>query len=167
MRIAKVLEPFGLLWLELDRHDPVSLRQIKDSTDTRICSGESLTYMQSYLPYFQLHSADVFMIDVCWNGFAQAKKVGDLAEVFQHNISPHNFYSHLATFTSASLCATLPNVRILEIDIDDIPWKSELVTTAPQIKDGYMTIPKGLGWGADINEEVAKAHPWTPSAPHH
>jgi len=23
-----------------------------------------------------------------------------------------------------------------------------------------MTIPKGPGWGADINEDVARAHPW-------
>ena len=167
MRIAKVLEPFGLLWLEMDRHDPVSLRQIKDSTETRICSGESLTYMQNYLPYFQMHAADIFMIDVCWNGFAQAKKVGDLADAYQHNVSPHNFYSHLATFISSSLCATLPNVRILEIDIDDMPWKDELTTAVPEIKDGYMTVPNTPGWGADINEDVSKAHPWTPSAPHH
>ena len=23
-----------------------------------------------------------------------------------------------------------------------------------------MTVPSGPGWGGDINEEVAKAHPW-------
>jgi galactonate dehydratase len=41
-----------------------------------------------------------------------------------------------------------------------VPWKDELTTAVPEIKDGYMTIPKGPGWGADINEEVARAHPW-------
>ena len=71
------------------------------------------------------------MIDVPWNGFSQSKKVGDLAEVYQHNVAPHNYYSHLSSFVSASLCATLPNVRIMEIDIDDIPWKDELTTTVP------------------------------------
>jgi L-alanine-DL-glutamate epimerase-like enolase superfamily enzyme len=29
--------------------------------------------------------ADVFMIDVPWNGFSQSKKIGDLAEVYQLN----------------------------------------------------------------------------------
>ena len=48
----------------------------------------------------------------------------------------------------------------MEIDIDDVPWKDDLVTNKPEIIDGYMTIPSGPGWGADINEEVAKAHPW-------
>jgi L-alanine-DL-glutamate epimerase-like enolase superfamily enzyme len=61
---------------------------------------------------------------------------------------------------SASLCAVLPNVRIMEIDIDDVPWKDELTTAVPEINHGYMTIPKGPGWGVDINEEVARAHPW-------
>jgi L-alanine-DL-glutamate epimerase-like enolase superfamily enzyme len=35
-----------------------------------------------------------------------------------------------------------------------------LVTAVPEIKDGYMTIPKGPGWGMDINEDVARAHAW-------
>ena len=74
MRIAKVLEPYDLLWLEIDMYDPDGIRQIKDSTSTKICTGENLIYMREYLPYFQRHAADVFMIDVPWNGFSQSKK---------------------------------------------------------------------------------------------
>ena len=48
----------------------------------------------------------------------------------------------------------------MEIDIDDVPWKDDLTTTQPEIIDGYMTVPSSPGWGADINEEVARAHPW-------
>jgi L-alanine-DL-glutamate epimerase-like enolase superfamily enzyme len=48
----------------------------------------------------------------------------------------------------------------MEIDIDDVPWKDELTTAVPEITNGYMTIPHGPGWGTDINEEVARAHPW-------
>ena len=116
--------------------------------------------MRDYLPYFELHAADVFMIDVPWNGFSQAKKVGDLAEVYQLNVAPHNLYSHLASFVSASLCAVLPNVRIMEIEVDDVAWKDDLVTSRPEIIDGYMTVPTGPGWGTDLNEEVARSHPW-------
>ena len=160
LRIAKVLEQFDMLWLEIDMYDPSSLRQIKDSTSTKICTGENLFYMDQYLPYFEGHAADIFMIDVPWNGFSQSKKIGDLAEVFQHNVAPHNYYSHLSSFVSASLCASLPNVRIMEIDIDDVPWKDELTTNVPEIVDGYMTVPSGPGWGTEINEDIARAHPW-------
>ena len=160
MRIAKVLEQFDMLWLEIDMYDHEAIRQIKDSTTTKICTGENLYYMREYLPYFECRAADVFMIDVPWNGFAPSKKIGDLADVFQLNVAPHNYYSHLATYMSASLCAVLPNVRIMEIDIDDVPWKDDLTTHVPDIVDGYMKTPTRPGWGTDLNEEVVKAHLW-------
>ena len=160
MRIAQVLEQFDLLWLEIDMYEPDAIRQIKDATSTKICTGENLFYMREFIPYFQARSADVFMIDVPWNGFAQSKKVGDLAEAYQLNVAPHNYYSHLATCISASLCAVLPNVRIMEIDVDDVPWREEMVTNVPHIENGYLTIPSGPGWGIEMVEEVLKAHPW-------
>jgi L-alanine-DL-glutamate epimerase-like enolase superfamily enzyme len=162
MRIAKALEPMNLHWLEIDNPDPDAIRQIKDSTSTRICTGETLIHMKEYLPFFQRHAADVYMLDIPWNGVAQGKKVGDLAATFQHNIAPHNHYSHLSTYMSAAVCALLPNVRIMEIDIDDVPWKDALVTKPPEIVDGYMKIPDGPGWGATVNEEAVRAHPWKP-----
>ena len=123
MRIAQILEPFDLLWLEIDMYDPHAIRQIKDACSTKICTGENLFYMREFIPYFEARAADVFMIDVPWNGFAQSKKIGDLAEAYQFNVAPHNYYSHLSTFISASLCAVLPNIRIQEIDVDDVPWR--------------------------------------------
>ena len=160
MRIAQVLEQFDLLWLEIDMYEPDAIRQIKDSTSTKICTGENLFYMREFIPYFQARSADVFMIDVPWNGFAQSKKVGDLAEAYQLNVAPHNYYSHLSTCISASLCAVLPNVRIMEIDVDDVPWREDMATNVPHIENGYLTIPSGPGWGIEMVEDVLKAHPW-------
>lgn len=160
MRIAQMLEPYNLLWLEIDMYHHDAIRQIKDSTTTKICTGENLYYLREYIPYFESRAADVFMVDVPWNGFSQSKKIGDLAEVYQFNVAPHNYYSHLATYISASLCAVLPNVRIMEVDIDDVPWKDDLTTHVPEIVDGYMKIPTGPGWGTDLNEDVVKAHLW-------
>jgi L-alanine-DL-glutamate epimerase-like enolase superfamily enzyme len=51
----------------------------------------------------------------------------------------------------------------MEIDIDDVPWKDDLTTSTPEVIDGYMTVPNKPGWGVDINEEVARAHPWDES----
>lgn len=159
-RIASVLEQFDLLWLEVDMYSPEATLEIKQSTRTKICTGENLFYMRQYLPYFNVRAADIFMVDVPWMGFSQAKKVGDLAEVFDLNVAPHNYYSHLSSFISASLCAVLPNVRIMEIDVDQMPWKDDLVTNKPEIADGYMKIPTGPGWGTDLIEEAIKEHLW-------
>ena len=78
---------------------------------------------------------DVASVDVIWNGFHQAKKIADLAETFEVNCAPHNYYSHLATFIGAQWCAAIPNARILEFDVDDVPWRDELVTALPEIAE--------------------------------
>ena len=106
------------------------------------------------------YKPDVAIIDVPWNGFSQAVQIGRMAEAYEINIAPHNYYSHLADLHSLHLCAVLPNVRIMEIDIDDVPWKASLVTKAPLIKDGHIFVSDAPGWGADINEEVLREHPW-------
>ena len=160
VRIARALEPYDLMWLEIDMYDPRALLQIKESTSIPICTGENLYYMRDFIPYFDLHAADVFMVDIPWNGFSQSKKVGDLADVYQLNMAPHNYYSHLSSFMGASLCAVLPNVHIMEIDVDDVPWKDDLVTIQPQIESGHMIVPSGPGWGTDLNWDQALEHPW-------
>jgi L-alanine-DL-glutamate epimerase-like enolase superfamily enzyme len=48
----------------------------------------------------------------------------------------------------------------MEIDIEDVPWKSQLVTCPPVIENGFIQVPTGPGWGADIDEEVLEAHPF-------
>jgi galactonate dehydratase len=34
------------------------------------------------------------------------------------------------------------------------------VTHLPEIKDGYIKIPSGPGWGTELNEEAARKNPW-------
>ena len=60
---------------------------------------------------------------------------------------------------SAHFCAVVPNLRIMEIDIDSVAWRDELFINAPVIEDGMLIVPKGPGWGVDVNEEAVRAHP--------
>src|SRR6266536_769815 len=99
---------------------------------------------------------DVASVDVIWNGFHQAKKIAVLADTFEVNSAPHTYYRHPATVILAQWCAAIPNVRILEVDVDDVPWREELTTAVPEIRDGTLTIPSGPGWGTDVNEDVLR-----------
>ena len=160
IRMARALEPFNLMWLELDSYNPEAVREVQQATTIPVCSGENLYTASDYRPYFEQHAMQIAMVDVPWNGLLQSKKIADMAEVYDMAVAPHNYYSHLATLISAHFCAVIPNMRILEVDVDDVPWKDELVTTVPQIEEGYMSLPATPGWGADLNEEVLRAHPW-------
>jgi galactonate dehydratase len=159
-RVARALEPFDLHWLEVDLFDPGALAHVRHVAPMPICSGENLYGARGFRPHLEAGGMDVASVDVIWNGFHQAKKIADLAETFEVNCAPHNYYSHLATFIGAQWCAAIPNARILEYDVDDVPWRDELVTALPEIADGEITVPAGPGWGVEIREEVLRAHPW-------
>jgi L-alanine-DL-glutamate epimerase-like enolase superfamily enzyme len=161
LRIARALDGHGLMWLEVDAFDPIALAAIRSGSAVPVCSGENLYTNRGFRPFFEAGAMDVASVDVIWNGFHQAKKIADLAETFEVNCAPHNYYSHLATFISAQWCAAIPNVRILEVDVDDVPWREELTTSVPEIRDGKLMIPTGPGWGADVNEDVLREHPWS------
>jgi galactonate dehydratase len=159
-RVARALEPFDLVWLEVDLYDPAALAHVRRVAPMPICSGENLYGSRGFRPYLERGGMDVASVDVVWNGFHQAKKIADLAETFEVNCAPHNYYSHLATFISAQWCAAIPNARILEVDVDDVPWREELVTAAPAIVGGELAIPAGPGWGVEVREDVLREHPW-------
>jgi galactonate dehydratase len=160
IQIGKTLEPYHLMWLELDSYNPEALLQVKNAIVPAVCSGEDLYTNREYRPYFEKHSMSIAAIDVIWNGLAQSKKIADMAEIYEINIAPHNHSSHLATLISLHLCAVVPNVKILEIDVDDVPWKEDLVTNPLDIRDGYLYLPDKPGWGVDIREDILNAHPW-------
>ena len=126
-----------------------------------VCSGENLYTARGFRPFFEAGAMDVASVDVIWNGFHQAKKVADLAETFEVACAPHNYYSHLATAIAAQWCAAIPNARILELDVDDVPWRDTLAGgSAPEIRASELVVPPGPGWGVDVDESVLAAHPW-------
>lgn len=160
IKIGRMLEPYRLAWLEIDTYDPDALRMIKDSIRIPITSCENLYGVRQYRPYFEKHAMDTASIDVIWNGFSGSKKIADMAELYEMNVSPHNYNGHLSTFISMQLCALVPNLRIAEVDVDDVPWRDELFTHRPHISNGVLEVPTAPGWGTDVNEKVLADHPW-------
>ncbi len=159
IRIAQAMEEFDLAWLEIDSYDPAALATIRRAARTRVASCESLFGRSQYRPFLEQQSVDVAIIDVPWNGILELVKIAAMAETYEVNVAPHNFNGHLGTLMSAHFCAAIPNFQVMEIDIDDVPWKDALVTRPPVIEAGALLIPTGAGWGAEVNEDVVRAHP--------
>jgi galactonate dehydratase len=159
IRLVRALERHRLMWVEIDSFDPRALAFIRRSIGTPLASCESLFGRRQFKDFFENYAMDVSIVDVPWNGILEAMKIAAMAEAYEVNCAPHNFYGHMSTLMSAHFCAAIPNFRIMEIDIDDVPWKDDLVTEPPRIEHGQLIMPTKPGWGADINEEVVKRHP--------
>ena len=158
-RIAKAIEPFDMTWVEIDLHDAPGLAAIRRSTATPVASLETIYGIKQFRPFFEEQAVDVAIVDVPWNGLWESVRVASLADAFGVNCAPHNFYGDLASLISAHFCASIPNFRIMEFEADDMPWIHDFVTEKVVVENGELVLPKGPGWGADVNEEALKAHP--------
>jgi L-alanine-DL-glutamate epimerase-like enolase superfamily enzyme len=159
IRIAQAVEPFKLAWLEVDIHDAEALALVRRSTRTPVASLESLYGLKEFRPFLQQYAVDVAIVDVPWNGLWQSMRIATLADAFEVDVAPHNYYGDLATLMSAHFCAAVPNFRIMEYEVDDVPWRGEFVTHSPVVENGQLVVPTRPGWGADVNEEAVRARP--------
>ena len=44
--------------------------------------------------------------------------------------------------------------QVLEMDVDDVPWKDEIVTRVPSVVNSVLSLSGAPGWGIDVNEEA-------------
>ena len=158
-QVARAVEPFHLTWLEIDLHEPAALAGIRRASTTPLASLESIYGRRGYRPFLDAQAVDVAIIDVPWNGMLESVRIAAMAEAYEVNVAPHNFYGPLASLMSAHFCAAVPNFRIMETEADDVPWKDSLVTRPPVVENGELIVPTGPGWGAEIDEAAVAAHP--------
>jgi L-alanine-DL-glutamate epimerase-like enolase superfamily enzyme len=152
-----------IAWLEYDILDPAAMRMIKDEVKIPIASLESCYGRNQFRPYFEARAVDYCIIDVLWNGAWESMKIAALAESYYINCATHNYHGWLGTAISAHFCAAIPNFKVLEIDVDDVAWKNEIVTCVPEVKNGMLTLPMGPGWGVDLDEIAIVKFPATRS----
>lgn len=159
LKILRALEPVKLAWAEIDLYDPVALARIRQVVSTPIASGESLFGRRAYRPFLEAGAMDVAIVDVLWNGLIESYKIAAMADAFEVNVAPHNFYGPLAMLISGHFCSMVPNFRIMEMDVDDVPWIDTFISRPIEIAAGQLHLPSAPGWGADVNEDAVRAHP--------
>ena len=157
--VTTELDDLELTWIEIDLYDPIALSAIRERVATPIASCESLYGLREFRPFFEHAAVDVAIIDIPWNGAWLGLKIAGMAEAYEVNCAPHNFYGHLSSLMSAHFCTAIPNFRVMEIDIDDVPWKDDILSWSPSFKNGCLQAPSGPGWGAQLNEEIIAQHP--------
>ncbi len=161
LEVLRALDDLDLFWVEYDNDSPDALRLIRDRARTQIASLETKIGLPAFLPFLAAQAVDVAIVDTVWNGTWQSMKIAAAVQAHEVQVAPHNFYGHLSTMMSAHFAAAVPNLRIMEVDIDRLPWDDELFTVTPTFVDGHLVLPDGPGWGTEPIEEALAAHPPT------
>jgi gluconate/galactonate dehydratase len=168
IRIARAVEPYGLLWLE-DPCPPENWRQtaeVKRATGLPILTGENLILLTGFLPLLEAQAVDLIAPDLqkC-GGMLEARRIATMAEYHGVSLAPHCIASPLGLLASAHLCATAPNFVALEFHGQDVPFWDALLTGPPLIQNGEVPLTEAPGFGRELNDAVARKYaragePW-------
>lgn len=159
LKILRAIADLDLFWVEIDSYVPEALATIRRQSPHPIASCETLLGPREFNPYFDAQAIDVAIVDTPWNGVWQSMKIANIAEAHEVNVAPHNFYGHLCTMMNAHFAAAVPNLRIMETDIDRLEWDDALYTHVPEYADGHLVLPDRPGWGTEPREDAIRARP--------
>lgn len=163
VKIARELEPFGLLWLE----DPVppdnseALKEVQSRVRVPIATGENLYLFEGFHHILQQHALDIATPDIQKvGGLSIAQRIAEFADGQTIPVAPHNISSPVGTIASAHLCAAIPNFLVLEFHASDVPFWNDLVEgcAKPVIQNGFIDVPEKPGLGVKLNEEVVRRY---------
>ena len=172
LKFAKVLEPFGLFFLE-EPCWPESvdgLARINAAVSTPIATGERITHAQAFSDLFAARACDVCQFDITHcGGITAARRIAALAEVAQIGIAPHNPQGPVSTAASLEFGFTQPNYIVCETVHDDVPWRHDVVRDGCSIAidSGDRTVQPSErpGLGIEIDEAAVRQHPFQQELP--
>lgn len=162
LEICKDLEKFrpGFVEEPCRPQDPGALAYVRDHTTVPLAAGERWYNAAAYTEAFRDRLVQVVQPDISQcGGFLEVKKIASTAEPLSIMVAPHNVGGVLATAANVHLMATLRNGKILEHfnDFSDVFVKGA-GKPYPEVTDGYFSLPKGPGWGVDIDIDFLEAH---------
>lgn len=163
----KAMQPYEPLFCEepIPAHNMDSqawVTRAASAMGARVATGEHTYSRFGFNEMLQKQAAHVIQPDLVYaGGFMETKKIAAMAEANYVSVAPHNCDGPGRLIASIHLCANIPNFLILETFADfDVAWRNELVKSGnPVLEGGYYAVSTAPGWGYEINEEVAKAHP--------
>ncbi len=164
-RVAKVLEPLNLMWLEepIPAENADAYAEITKSTSTPICAGENHYLAYGFRPLLEKGAVDIIMPDLQKaGGLGEGQRIANLANLYYVPFAPHMVASYLGAMACAHVCASVPNFMIMEWQIyfHKDPMFKEIVKFdgTEFTKDGFITVSDKPGIGVDINEEGMKKY---------
>jgi galactonate dehydratase len=163
----KAMQPYEPLFCEepIPAHNMDSqawVTRAASAMGARVATGEHTYSRFGFNEMLQKQAAHVIQPDLVYaGGFMETKKIAAMAEANYISVAPHNCDGPGRLLASIHLCANIPNFLILETFADfDVAWRNDLVKSGnPVLEDGYYRVPVLPGWGYEIDEDVAKAHP--------
>lgn len=164
IRLAKRLEPYDPLWLEepVPPDAPEEMAKVARATSIPIATGERLTTKYDFARLLHAGAAAILQMNLGRvGGLLEAKKIAGMAEVHHVQIAPHLYCGPVVGAANIQIATCSPNFLILESIESWGGFHSAILKTPIPFEDGHVIPPTAPGLGVELNEDVARAHPYT------
>jgi mannonate dehydratase len=169
------VEPIAAVGLckELERYRPFFVedplppeangyfKMMRQQTSTPIAMGELFNNPHEWVGLISERLIDFIRVHISQvGGLTPARKIATLAEWFQVRTAWHGpaDVSPVGHAANAHLDLAIHNFGIQE-SVQFNQATQDVFPGLPTIKNGYMYVTEGPGWGVDLNEDLAKRFP--------
>ena len=161
IRLAKAIEPYDPLWFE-EPVPPDSVRamaEVAAATPIPVATGERLCTKAEFAPVLREGAARILQPALGRaGGIWEVKKIAALAEVHNAQMAPHLYAGPVEWAANIHLAAAIPNLLMAETI--ETPFHEALIKGALTVEEGYIPVPDAPGLGIEVDEALARAHPY-------
>ncbi len=164
LRLAKKLEPYDPLWFEepTPPEMPEEMALVARGTSIPVATGERLTTKYEFSRVLECRAASIIQMALGRvGGIMEAKKIAAMAEAHYAQIAPHLYCGPVEGAANIHFSASLPNFLILESIEMWGGFHAKLLKKPIVWEIGFVLLPTEPGLGIELNEEVARANPYT------
>jgi len=165
LRVARALEKFRPWWIE-DPMPPNYTEQwvkLTAASPSPILTGENLYTRRDFQPFITNGAVNIIEIDISMaGGLLEAKRIADMAYIYNIPVATHNVMGPVATIASANCAAAMADFLGHEsFDFKNGPRAGEtdvIIYDRELIQDGHIQLSDKPGLGVEINKDVAMKH---------
>lgn len=161
IRLGQALEPYSPLWYEepIAPDSVAEMAKVAGAVRIPIATGERLTTKAEFAPVLRAGAATILQPALGRaGGIWEMKKVAAMAEVYNAQMAPHLYAGPVEWAANVHFAVSIPNLLMAETI--ETPFHDALIKGSIRVEEGYITAPTAPGLGIDVDEDLARAHPY-------
>ncbi len=161
IRLGQALEPYAPLWFEepVPPDNVAAMARVANAVRIPVATGERLTTKAEFAPVLREGAATILQpaLGRC-GGLWEARKIAILAEVYNAQMAPHLYAGSVEWAANIQLAVSIPNILMAETI--ETPFHDALIKGLIRVEDGFIAAPEAPGLGIEVDEALARAHPY-------
>lgn len=161
IRMGHAIAPYQPLWFEepVPPDDMDSLGRVAVGQPVPVATGERLTTLSEFTQALRAGAAILQPALGRSGGIWHTRKIAAVAEAFGAQMAPHLYAGPVEWAANLHLATAIPNLLIVETI--ETEFHDALIRGAIKVEDGMVRLSDAPGLGIEVDEALARSHPFT------